>query len=503
MRRIACIRWNNGDCRSPTDGSAGQADRCPSDVRQLAERCRKYSPLVGWEATDKSLLLDITGVAHLFGGEPALGKAIVREMGQLGLSVRVALADTVGAAWAAARYGDLPVSTNPSICSLQSSLLIVSSRATATFLSPLPVEGLRLPEETVRLLRELGLRSIGQLEEVPREGFLSRFGPLLLRRLDQAFGRLDEPVCGSEPLPRFAAQWIADYPITKREMIEAVVEHLVRRVAAMLAQHGRGTLRLECRLAMEGLNPNFELRHLSLSVGLFQPTSAAGHLFELLKLQLEPLRIPSPVGEVRVTATLIAPLEPLQQGTLFDAHNDLHHKKKGDGAHLTALIERLSSRLGATAVVGVRLRPEAQPELAWHYDPLVGNRRRGSRMTRSRDRGITERGTTGKDRDATEQVTLPPRPLRLLMRPRLLDCGAGAPALFRADAPQTPPSRFRLDGREYQLTRHWGPERIETGWWRGQPIGRDYYRVETVTGSRYWLFRRLRDGKWFLHGVFE
>ena len=338
----------------------------------------------------------------------------------------------------------------------------------------MPIEALRLPEETVRLLHELGITHIGQLEVLPREEFLSRFGPGLLRRMDQAHGRLDEPVPACPIPPLFAADWSAEYPTARRETIEAALLHLIHRVAAMLARCGRGALRLECRLHFEIHLPPSAFRPFFLSVGLFQPTAAAEHLFQLVRLQLERLRIPSPVTEVEVTAALTAPLEPPKQATLFDLTGDGPDRR--NSRQLAALVERLSSRLGPRAVVGVRLRPEAQPELSWHDDPLVERRRRRA----------TKKGLPAE---------LPPRPLRLLPRPLALAA--------TSIAPDGPPLGFHFAGQKHQIAESWGPERIETGWWRGQLVGRDYFRVETAAGNRFWLFRRLRDGKWFLHGTFE
>jgi protein ImuB len=142
-------------------------------------------------------------------------------------------------------------------------------------------------------------------------------------------------------------------------------------------------------------------------------------------------------------------------------------------------VDRLAGRLGRRAVVRPRLLADAQPELAYGCDPLVagasGRRRRASRRRR--------------------HVELPPRPVRLHRRPVAL----GVTSLM----PDGPPLRFLLRAREHRITETWGPERIETGWWRGRVAGRDYYRVETAGGERFWLFRRLRDGKWFLHGAFD
>ena len=174
MKRIACIHWTSADGKSPIE-------RCQL---QIVERCGQFSPIVGFDPTDRhSVFLDITGLAHLFGGETAMAEAIVRDLAQLGYTVRLAMADTIGAAWAAVHYAVIG-NQQSTINNLQSS----------AFLHPLPIEALRLPAETVRLLHELGLVRVGQLEALPREEFLSRFGAVLLRRLDQAFGRLNEPV---------------------------------------------------------------------------------------------------------------------------------------------------------------------------------------------------------------------------------------------------------------------------------------------------------------------
>jgi protein ImuB len=194
-------------------------------------------------------------------------------------------------------------------------------------------------------------------------------------------------------------------------------------------------------------------------------------LFELVELQLEGLRMTAPVAAVYVEATVTAPLEYRQQELFADG------SARRQPPQLAALVDRLSSRLGERAVGRVRLKSDAQPELAWQYDPLV-DRSAGRRVRRQE---------IASD--------LPPRPLRLLSRPRRL---AATSVL-----PDGLPVRFRCGDQEHQVAHTWGPERIETGWWRGQIVGRDYFHVETTTGRRFWLYRRLRDQQWFLHGAFE
>ncbi len=446
MKRIACIHWTAADGKSPIE---------PCELR-IVERCGQFSPIVGFEPTDRhSVYLDITGLAPLFGGEAAMAEAMMHDLAQCGFTVRAAVADTIGAAWAAVHYCLVPPlragthgpRRSASLGSTQSLGQMGFPRGawepepichlqSSAFLRPLPIEALRLPPEIVRLLHELGLARIGQLEALPRKEFLSRFGPALLQRMDQAFGRLDETLPACVLPPKFEARWSAEHPTARRDTIGAALEWLIARVAAMLARCGRGALRLDCRLFLEinkqqakGDSPIFAettigtvpgttigtVPNLPLSVGLFQPTADAKRLFDLMQLQLERLRIGSPVSAVYVAASLSAPLEARKQALLFELDGDASRPRR-----LAALVERLGSRLGSGAVVGVRLRPEAQPELSWHYDPLVGVRRR---------RNVGRRLPS----------ELPPRPLRLLPRP--------LPLAVTSIAPAGPPLRFLLDGQ--------------------------------------------------------
>jgi protein ImuB len=499
-------------------------------LEALAEWCGRFSPIVGLENSPapESLLLDVTGLVHLFDGETSLAERIVHDFTCRGLAVRVAVADTIGAAWAMAHSQQSAVSNQQSAISSQQSA--VSSQHSAFTLvppgevlpavRPLPVAALRLPEDTVELLRGLGIDRIGQLEALPRDELSSRFGPQLLTRWDQAMGRLAEPIPVRGELPKLEADWSPESPATRRETAEAALEQLIGQVAEGLLRLGRGALRLECRLdCISGGSARAE--PVQLSVGLFRPTAAAGHLSSLARMQLERLRLPGPLVGMHVTVAATAPLPEEQQELFFlgDGWSRRHAR------YLAELIERLSSRLGRRLVLRVRLVSDAQPELAFRYDPVVGDsRRRAPRgattnsrsvpgLSSSAGRGATgvspvrgarhgqdARGTRrGQDARGTRRRPaageLPPRPLRLLRRPVAL--------AVTSVMPDGPPVRFHFGGRDQRIAQHWGPERIETGWWRNRVIGRDYYQIETATGHRYWLFRRLRDGRWFLHGTFE
>jgi protein ImuB len=431
MTRILCVYCPADDARDPP-------------LALCASWCEPFSPLVGiapW--AEDSLLLDISGLGHLFGSEAALVEQVVAEFARRGRRVRAALGETVGAAWAAARYG-------------------------SSDLNSLPVAALRLPDETLDLLRQLGIERVGQAAALPRAGLGSRFGPLLLKRLDQFFGRLPEPVEPYRPALQLTAQQALEHPTARHEVVAELLGRLIGRVTATLTEHGLGAMRLACRLdcqpavAVPGPSPRFE--PVEAQVGLFVPSTSAKHLRELMGLRLERLRLPGPVAAVAVSVPLAVP-QASQQPELFD------HARRPRAA-LAGLIERLSSRLGRNAVLGVRLLPEAQPELAWRGEPLTGQPRRR----------------------ALPPGELPPRPLVLLPQPQPLTAAA---------APDGAPRQLQLAGQPLAVVRSWGPERIETGWWRGAMVRRDYYRVETAAGARYWVFRPRRAAGWFLHGTFD
>jgi protein ImuB len=368
---------------------------------------------------------------------------VAQAFDQQGYTVRLAIAGTIGAAWALAHFGFLE----------------------SEILQSLPIAALRLPQPTVERLRRLGIQQIGQLTVMPRAELLSRFGPCLLERLDQASGAKDEVIALERVLSEFEAEWSLDFPTGRRDLVDRVVSALVGRVAAMLDDCGRGALRLVCSL--------FDIQAGSpatISVDLFEPSASSGHLFELVRLQLERVRLTGPVTRVRVAATASAPVVERQK-KLF-----VHEGSASDTRELAVLIDRLTGRLGRRAVVRARLVADAQPELAWRYEPLVGSSPRRRQM-----------------RPAIRSGNPLQRPLHLVARPLPLE-------VF-AVAPEGPPVRFRLRAEQHQVTRSWGPERIETGWWRTLPVRRDYYRVETTAGLRFWLFRRIQDGKWFLHGA--
>ena len=497
MKRILCLRVENQDRRvgfSPPSRDGGLKPTLQADALQsVAARCKQFTPLVGIDADvfPQSVLLDITNVAHLFDGEAALVERILAELHAEGWQLRAAVAGTPGAAWALAWYGGKEEEREKGRKGEGENL----SFSLSSVFRLLPLEALRLPEPIVALLHSLGVWRIGELEALPRRELSSRFGPELLDCLDRVTGRVSEPLPAWDPPPPFEVRWSAEFPTARRETLEAALEHLVRRLAAMLTRAGRGAMRLECLLqctagrgtsghlgapaqrvgGSAGRRVGGSASRLPVVVGLFRPSAWANHLVELLQVRFESLQLPGPVDSIRLTAASTAPLEVRQQEMFSEGQT------RAGPHHLSGLIDRLSNRLGHARVMRVRLIPDAQPELACHYTPLVLGRAGIKRSAK----GATQRPTPLSQ----------PRPLRLLTQPVRLPGGID--------------ELFSFAGRQQQIVRRVGPERIETGWWRGGHhvpmvgVARDYYRIETATGRWYWVFRRLPAGPWFLHGMFD
>jgi protein ImuB len=319
---------------------------------------------------------------------------------------------------------------------------------------------------------------------------LARFGPLLLERFDQALGLAAEALVARSPPPEWRFEWLLEHPTGRREMIEWAVEQLISQACQALARERRGALRLECRFVPEqGASQSFV-------VGLYRPSASERHVGELVKLKLEPLRFRDPLISIALQVLALDELDFRQQEFLAGEEG------RDAPRELAALVDRLSNRLGREAVSRPWLLASAQPEFTCQYRPVSSlRRRRGSRSTSSRS-ALAKRGkqqakrTTANppDDSALSPVLVGDRPLHLEPRPQPLEA--------ISVAPDGPPISFRYQGGDERIARVWGPERIETGWWRSRCVRRDYYQVETEAGDRYWLFRELSSGRWFLHGVF-
>jgi protein ImuB len=450
----------------------------------LAGWCTRYTP---WTAPSglefggaAGIWLDVTGCAHLFGGEAAMLDDLTRRLEQNGYTVRAGLADTAGAAWAAARFGS-------------DDRTIVSPGTQMAILAPWPLAALRLPPDTVDGLERLGLRTVGDLASLPRAGLARRFGELPARRLDQAAGRIDEPISPQAPSPVWRLRTAFPEALGRSEDIVAATRNLTEALCNRLGRAERGARRLELCLYRVGGRVD------TVAAGTSRASRDPGHLMRLLAEQLDRLPEPPSAAPDALSAAAEAMVETLTLAAtvtepLSAAQVSLDNDREADPAALERLVDRLAGRLGPDGVIRFTPRDTHLPERVQAGRPALEHRE--NRM---------------KPAEPGSWHTARPRPPRLLARPE--------PVEAVAPVPDDPPVIFRWRGQIHRVVRAEGPERIEPEWWRpparpGRDTAinddiRDYYRVEDADGRRFWLYRAgLYDRapaappSWFLHGLF-
>jgi protein ImuB len=417
-------------------------------LRKLAAWCEQFSPAIAIEEPD-CLYMDLTGLVPIFGSEQSLITQMRRVFHERRLIMQVAVTDTYAGAWALSHCSGEHVS-------------IVPPGKMCEAIGPLSISGLNLAEQIESTLRELGVETIGQLMAIPRDELASRFDSALISRLNQAAGQQSEYI---EPYyaPAELTQALEfEAPLSNREAIGTVTIELLTRLIPVVQHQQKGIIKFVCEYACEH-EPTVRI-----IVALYQPTTSIKHLGELTLLQLETLRFSGPISKVRLLVCGTAKMQTAQL-ELFNEDNIAEQKRQ-----LALLINRLSSRLGQSAVVRPFLVADAQAEFSYRYRPLTDQ----------------QRTTKRKPVKSCGPLQRPIRLLSKLVPLQVLGIVEG------------PPKVFHWRGESFDVKRTWGPERIQAGWWRGRYERRDYYHVETDNGNRFWLFRR-GDGGWFLHGIFD
>ncbi|WP_432757151.1 Y-family DNA polymerase [Consotaella aegiceratis] len=424
-------------------------------LQRLAAACDRYTPLVAIEAPD-TLMLDITGCAHLFGGEAGLVDAVRRRLDALGIDVHASLAGTPDAARALARFG-------PDV--------IVAPGREAEAVDRLPVAALGLADKTATALARAGLKTIGVLSRRPSGPLAARFGEGLVARLRRTLGHEDIGITPGRPSPDRAAEQRFAEPIGHLDDVKATLGLLAARLAVQLEEEGRGSR----RLMAEFFRADGALRQIAVETS--QPVRDARIMIRLFAERLDGLADPLDPGfgfdRIRLVAVVVQSLDALQ--VTLDGHGS-------DTIELATLVDRLGARFGGEAVT--------------RFDPV--------------DTHIPERAVRmiPAGRGAGQEIAWirpepgqpPARPLHLFDPPQ--------PIETVAEVPDGPPLRFRWRRVLHAVTRAEGPERIEPEWWRERRPGRDYYRVEDAEGLRFWVFREGRydqpggPPRWFLHGIF-
>jgi protein ImuB len=464
-------------------------------LEAVADWCDRYTPLVGLDPPD-GLTLDISGCAHLFGGEVEMCRDITRRIEARGFQVRAAVAGTVGCAWAVARSG---------------SQSIIPSGEERNALSPLPLAALRLSSDTVTALAQVGLKRITDVLDRPRAPLAARFGQDFVRHLDQALGIEDEPITPRLPLPAaLTEQRFAD-PIALERDVLGTIARLAARLSAVLEQRGEGARLLQAALFRA------DGKVVRIEAGTAEPLREPRRVARLFADRLSVIGDECDPGFgydiIRLSALVTERSDPRQTGLAQPDHE----------ADLAHLIDRLGARFGQRRVARLVPQDTHIPEFAVAAvgaafsaharesgHPVLG-RNTGSPLSRGR----AEISLTANFQNVPQDSLSPARPIRLFAQPEPIEA--------IAEVPDGPPAQFTWRRVRHTVLHVEGPERIATEWWRdaaGNTLQRDYFRVESREGLRVWLFRawpKPRDQeneeeqekeqeqqqpRWYLHGVF-
>jgi protein ImuB len=469
----------------------------PNDDRRVlqeaAEHTRRFAPVVGLDMmpVPDSLHLDITGCGSLFGGESSLAEQIINCLAGRNFQCRVAISDSVATAWAFAhadghvlqhhvvrqrgrghrvrgRHAELPEWDHP--------IVIIPPGQAESWLQPLAIDVARIPIADTHVLRQLGIVSIRQLLELPEEDLPARLSNVAIRRLRQLRGIEDEIIEAIPEADPVQASWVSEFPVSDRRGICQVLEHLIQDIVAQLKRRHLGTVRLTCQLKQENGSKT------ELVADVIRPLQSASELLAVLRLRLESLPIQQAVMAVSMQSAVVS-LPTAHQKDLFNANLHIDPAEE-----LTAVVNRLSSRLGKEAVLTVHPVDNPVPERAVELRPLMTSQPVCSTHTDSQLVDlVTPDGVQPSDTGIAE------RPLRLLSAAECIgDAGTN---------PLT--DGFVRRGQNCRIVNFTGPERIETQWWHETAVHRDYYRVRTSEQATYWIYRDTVQGAWFLHGIFD
>lgn len=485
---------------------------------KLSQWAGRYGPSRSHDGED-GFWCDVTGVAHLYGGEEALLSDVIGRLARNGIPARAALADTYGAARALARYA----------IARDGGVVRVPSGETAQALAPLPVDALRLDAATVLLLKRLGLKRIGDLYSVPRVSLAHRFeseeaSSRVLLRLDQALGHQAEPLKPYFELAPVFVWHAFPEPLISSGPLEAIIDSMCDEIAQLLKARDEGARWLRLDL--------FRADGTWAATGCMMRafSNNAAHFKMLLRPRLAKLDAGFGIDMLSLQATETGPCPSAQDGFA---------EERAAAYDPGPLIDALSNRLGQDAVTMAAPRASHIPERSETFPPAIngtppswqeeawqdiahdGGQARSpgiKLLARGNEKKAAARAKAAPDRQASGYV--PPWPYGKGVRRPAFVLPRPEPIAVIAEVPDGPPARFTWRRVERRVARAQGPERIAPEWWRmiGRPAGaktaraRDYFEIEDETGASYWVFRHGLYGteeegheappQWFLHGLF-
>jgi protein ImuB len=419
-------------------------------LQRLCLHAQQFTSFVSIEPPN-ALLLEIKGSLKLFGPLERLHAGIDACWRRLELQAYSATAPTLAALWLA--RGGQPRGGQPrGGSSLQGAPLCIEEAGMLPgHLAGLPIACTAWDIARLQTLHAMGVTHMGELMRLPRAGLARRLGTATVQDLDIALARQFAPRRAFVPRERFRARCDFETEVENAAYLEKALEPLIARCAQFLKERQAGVQALRLKLLHRARPAT------CVHLGLASITSERRRLMDVLAQKLGRLALEAPVRGMELISGSLQPL--------IAASLDAFAGWAGaGGCGVPQLVERLRARLGEDAVYGVMPIPEHRPEAAWrrvHELPLSSGRRPG-KLTDGRGDGL-------------------PRPVWLLDAPLPLASG---------------------------LVLEQGPERIESGWWDGRGVARDYYIARQVPSSRrpqgakLWVFQERQSKHWYLHGMF-
>ena len=416
-------------------------------LKAIAEWCIRYTNIVALDLPD-GIIMNVTGCAHLWGGEMKYIQDINQRLHNRGYQVRATMADTIGCAWAMAHFGN----AHP----------IVPRGKQMEAMLLLPPAALRLEFEMVDRLHKLGLHQVRHFISMPRNALRRRFGKEILIKLDQALGHEEETIFPVEPIEPYRERLPCLELIVTAKGIEIALQCLLDMISIRLKDEGMGIRKAR----FSGFRVDGKIEYIE--IGTHRATQNLSHLYKLFEEKISSIE-PDLGIELFMIEVLKAEKCSANQERIWESVEGLRDPG------LNELLDRLVNRFGEGHIH--RYLP------AEHYLPEKSFKKSVS---------ITEESVQPWMVDK-------PRPLNLLPRPQSID--------VTAPIPDYPPMNFRYQGKLHIIKKADGPERIEQEWWIKEGPHRDYYSVEDEEGRRYWLFRsgHYREDKspnWYIHGFF-
>ncbi len=427
-------------------------------LERIADWCDRYTPFVALDPPC-GLLFDVTGAAHLFGGERAMLESVRASLKKQGFAVQAALAGTAAAARALAHYADGAVLAPGE-----------ESQAVAS----LPVAALGLDPTAAHGLRRAGLKTIGQVASRTRAELSQRFGKEIMTALDRALNRAEEPISPRRVLPDYMVEHRYPEPVVTEAVLIGSIFSLAQTLSRLLERRGEGARALQAVF----FRADGQVRRLSIETG--RPLRDPAMIERLFRERIDALADPLDPGFgfdlVRLEAVRVGRVNPQTLGL---------EEKDDTGKEIAFLIDRLAARFGGHRVLSFQPQDTHIPEAEGIAIP--------AQYARDAKLRWQKRGAANEP---------PRRPLRLFAKPEPID--------VVAEVPDGPPLRFRWRRALHAVVHAEGPERIAMEWWRHQEAQptRDYYRVEDDAGLRFWLYRDGLYGRetdrprWYVHGLF-